>query len=162
MDADATHRYRRALSALPTGVTLVTVADDRGAVGLVANSFTSLSLEPPLVLWCLGDRSDRGLYFREAERFAVNILQGEGEAIARRYAERGRHRLEPGDFELKGPGLPAVRGAATVLFCRISQRIHVADHLVIVGQVEDWESHDQPAEGLLYFRSRYGRAAIPE
>jgi len=159
---DPTLPYRRALSALPTGVVLVTVAEGGGAVGLVANSFTSLSLEPPMVLWCLGDRSDRGAYFREAERFSINILDADAEPIARRYVERGRHHLAAEDFSLGAFGLPCVTGAATVLYCRTAQRIHLADHLVIIGQVEDWEARETDAEGLLYFRSRYGRAAIPE
>lgn len=162
MNAVTTHAYRRALAALPTGVVLITVAEARGAFGLVANSFTSVSLEPPLVLFCLGDRSDRGVYFRQAERFAVNILSADGEAVAQRYAQRGRHQLEIEDYTVGDAGLPCARGAATTLFCRTAQRIQLADHLVIVGAVEDFQAVEAPAEGLSYFRSRFGRAALPE
>lgn len=156
LEPETTHAYRRALSAFATGVVLVTARDDRGRpVGLIANSFTSVSLEPPRILWCLGDRSDRGVWFRKAERFAVNILGAEDEAIARRYTARGRHHLDPDDVEGDEP-LPAVRGALTVLRCRTTDRLPIADHLVIVGEVESFQGREGP--GLTYFRSAWGRA----
>jgi flavin reductase (DIM6/NTAB) family NADH-FMN oxidoreductase RutF len=153
---DPTLAYRRALSAFATGVVLVTARDEAGRpVGLIANSFTSVSLEPPRILWCLGDHSDRGRWFRRAERFAVNILAAEAEPLARRYTARGRHHLEPDDVE-GDEAFPRVRGALTYLLCRASERLPLADHLVIVGDVERFESREGP--GLTYFRSAWGRA----
>jgi 3-hydroxy-9,10-secoandrosta-1,3,5(10)-triene-9,17-dione monooxygenase reductase component len=161
LDAQTSSDYRRALSAFPTGVVLITVADGEGPVGLVANSFTSLSLEPPLVLWCLGDRSDRGAYFREAERYSINILGAGAEDLARRYAQRGLHRIEAGDLAPGAEGV-VVKGAASVLHCRTAERIHLADHLLIVGRVEAFDVLDPAGDGLTYFRSRFGRAAALE
>ncbi len=156
MQPEETLAYRRALSAFATGVVLVTTRDDAGRpVGLVANSFTSVSLSPPRILWCLGDASDRGVWFRDAERFAVNILGAEDEAIARRYTARGRHHLDPSDLD-GDPPLPMVKGALSVLRCRTAERLPIADHLVIVGEVESFEGRE--GAGLTYFRGAWGRA----
>lgn len=159
MDAETTLQYRRALGCFPTGVVIVTAPDAGGPVGLVVNSFTSVSLHPPLVLYCLGDQSDRGVFFRNAERYVINVLSSEAEALAARYAGRGRNRLEPADVETTTEGLPAVRGALTRLMCRVHERVPLADHLAIVGEVERFETHE--GDGLTYFRGRYGRAAAP-
>ena len=160
MDAETTLQYRRALGCFATGVVIVTAPDAEGPVGLVVNSFTSVSLHPPLVLYCLGDQSDRGVFFRDAERYVINILGDEAEALAARYAGRGRHRLDADDLHATEDGLPGVQGALTRLSCRARQRTPIADHLAIVGEVERFETH--PGDGLTYFRGRYGRALSPE
>ena len=159
LDAETVIHYRRALGCFATGVVVVTVHDAEGSVALVVNSFTSVSLEPPLVLFCLGDKSDRGAYFREAERYVINIMGVEGEPLAARYAARGRHRIEPDDVEALPSGLPGLRGALTRLECRAHQRLPIADHLAIVGEVERFETRD--GDGLTYFRGRYGAAPTP-
>lgn len=160
MDAETTLHYRRSLGCFSTGVVLVTAPDAGGPVGLVVNSFTSVSLHPPLVLYCLGDQSDRGAFFRVAERYVINILSAAAEPMAARYAGRGRHRLEPSDFELGAEGLPMAKGALTRLVCGVHERVPIADHLAIVGEVERFET--TIGDGLTYFRGRYGRAATPE
>ncbi len=161
MDPDETLRYRQALGAFATGVVIVTAQDaGQGAVGLVANSFTSVALDPPLILWCLGDASDRGVYFRSAERFGVSVLAAEQEALSARIARRGQHRLEPSEVTRDPAGLPLIAGALSGLSCRTRERLHVGDHLVIVGEVERFSTG--PGDGLTYFRGRYGRAATPQ
>lgn len=157
LDAETTLAYRRALSAFATGVVLVTARDDAGRpVGLVANSFTSVSLDPPRILWCLGDRSDRGVWFRGAERFAVNILGSQALALAKRCTVRGRHHLESGDLD-GDADLPEVKGALSILRCRTAERLPIADHLVIVGEVESFEACEGD-DGLTYFRGGWGVA----
>ncbi len=160
MDAETTLHYRRALGCFPTGVVIVTAQDPDGPVGLVVNSFTSVSLAPPLVLFCLGDHSDRGVFFRTAERYVINILSAEAEGLAAKYASRGRHRIVVEDLQLASEGLPALKGALTRLMCRVHQRVKLADHLAIVGEVERFETDD--GDALTYFRGRYGRAQTPE
>lgn len=160
MDAETTLHYRRALGCFPTGVVIVTAPDIGGPVGLVVNSFTSVSLSPRLVLFCLGDHSDRGVFFRTAERYVVNILSAEAGSSAAKYASRGRHRIEAEDIVGLQDGLPALRGALTRLSCRIHERVKLADHLAIVGEVERFETHE--GDALTYFRGRYGRALTPE
>lgn len=159
MDAETILHYRRALGCFATGVVLVTAPDPAGPVGLVVNSFTSVSLHPPLVLYCLGDQSDRGVFFRTAERYVINILSEDAQALATRYAGRGKHRLEAGDLDDGIEGLPSVKGALTRLACRVHARLPIADHLAIVGEVEQFLT--TAGDGLTYFRGRYGRASTP-
>ena len=156
MDDESKVLYRRCLSAYATGVAVVTVRDERGGVvGLTVNSFTSISLDPPLILWSLGNASDRGAFFREADRFAVNILGAEDADFAAACARRGNYCPDPARIEPGDP--PLVKGALTRLKCFAVQRTPVADHLLIIAEVEAYETRD--GDGLIYFRSRYGRAA---
>lgn len=150
--------YRKALSAYPTGVAVIAVADADGvAVALTVNSFASISLNPPLIAWSLGDASDRGVFFRGADRFAVNVLGAEDAEFAAACARRGQYRPDPARIAPGDP--PTVKGALSVLVCRTVQRMPLADHLLIVGEVEAHATRD--GDGLTYFRSRYGRAALP-
>ena len=153
--------YRIALGAYATGVTVVTVAAPEadiagGVVGLTVNSFTSISLEPPLVMWSLGNASDRGAWFRTATHFTVNILGAEDEALARDCARHGHYALPRERLDLTRPGQPALIGALSRLFCRRREAIALGDHLVIVGEVAEFDTRD--GDGLTYFRGRFGAA----
>jgi 3-hydroxy-9,10-secoandrosta-1,3,5(10)-triene-9,17-dione monooxygenase reductase component len=154
--------YRRALGAFPTGVAVVTVDDgEGGAVGLTVNSFTSVSLDPRLVAWSLGLASDRGTWFRDAERFVINILGAEGADLAAECARRGHYRLDPALIHRTDPAAPpGVQGALSRLTCRTHQQVKLGDHLLIVGEVTAFESGS--GDALTYFRGRYGRAFAPE
>ena len=159
MDDQTKVLYRHALGAFPTGVAVITV-DDRagGAAALTINSFSSISLDPPLVAWSLGTASDRGKWFRVAERFTVNILAAEDEALAADHARRGNYRLEPSRTAPGDP--PSVEGALSRLYCRVAQTIPLGDHLLFVGEVTGFDTRD--GDSLTYFRGRYGRAVSPE
>lgn len=157
-DADPTLLYRRALGTFATGVTVITAEDGEGALGLTVNSFTSVSLEPPLVLWCLGDESDRRHVFSTAERWVVNVLAAGDRAHSERFAW-GACRLEAGD-RAPGAGAPRLAEALTSLECVTRDRIQLGDHLVIVGEVVGIETRE--GEGLLFFRGGYGRARVED
>src|SRR3569833_645035 len=103
--------YRRALGALDTGVAVVTETDGDKTVALTVNSFSSLSLDPPRVLWCLGEASDRGVWFLDAERFTVNILGAEDAELAQHCARRGQYFLPPDRIDATREGFRAVTGA---------------------------------------------------
>ena len=154
MDAETSRQYRRALGAFPTGVTVITAEDAVGALGLTVNSFTSVSLDPPLILWCLDDASDRRHAFAEADRFTVNVLAADDEAHSRRFS-RGASRLTEEDMERGTTGAPLLKGALTRLECETRERIQVGDHLVIVGEVRAWDARE--GDALTFFRGRYGR-----
>lgn len=162
MDDEARALYRRALGAFATGVAVVTVDDGAGGVaGLTVNSFTSVSLDPPLVLWSLGNASDRGAWFRQADRFVINVLGHEDAALAADCARRGHYRLDPARLHRISPDEPpAVDGALTRLTCHTRQRIPMGDHVMFIGLVVGFDS--RPGDGLTYFRGRYGRAVTPE
>jgi flavin reductase (DIM6/NTAB) family NADH-FMN oxidoreductase RutF len=157
LDEQAKADYRRALGAFATGVAVITVADGDKTVALTVNSFTSLSLDPPLVLWCLGKASDRGVWFLDADRFVVNVLGAEDADLARHCATRGQFFLPPERVDAARAEAPALRGALSRLYCTKHEWISVGDHLILIGEVG---AHDTRAgDGLTYFRGRYGRAA---
>ena len=159
LDDETKALYRRALGAFSTGVAVITVADGDKTVGLTVNSFTSLSLDPPLVLWCLGKASDRGVWFVEAERFVVNILGAEDAALAAHCARRGEYFVPDDRLDLGRPGQPAVASALAHLYCSRHEHIALGDHVILVSRVEAFES--RRGDGLTYFRGRYGRALDP-
>lgn len=159
-----TAAYRRALGAFATGVCVVTADSPAGPLGITINSFTSVSLTPRLVLWCLDERSDRWPTFAAAERFAIHVLPSSDKALASRFA-KGVSVLEAGEFvrplDHSAPCLPE----ALVRFeCVTHDRIQMGDHLIIVGRVERFDDAGGPGtalEALTYFRGRYGVASEP-
>ena len=151
--------YRQALGAFATGVAVVTTSDGRGgAIGITVNSFTSVSLEPPLVLWCLDDASDRRDPFVTTERFAVNILGADDAALSDRFARGEEFLLGAEDLDPAASDPPWLRHALSRLACTVRERIQLGDHLVLIGEVTAFDAGE--GDGLLYFRGRYGRAAL--
>ena len=157
--AQETAAYRRALGAFATGVCVVTTDSPAGPLGITVNSFTSVSLEPRLVLWCLDERSERWPIFAEAERFAIHVLPADDEAPARRFA-RGVAVLGDWEFTRIDDGPPCLPEALARFECETHQRIPMGDHVIIVGRVERFNSG--PGDALTYFRGRFGTATEPE
>lgn len=151
---DASRDYRRALGSFATGVTVVTAEDGEGALGLTVNSFTSVSLEPRLVLWCLDDVCDRRHVFHEARRFAVNVLAAGDHDHSRRFS-RGAGRLELGEWEAGETGAPLLKDALARFECETRERIQMGDHQIIIGEVMAYDARD--GDGLVFFRGQYGR-----
>ena len=147
--------YRRALGGFATGVCVVTAKTPGGAYGITVNSFTSVSLRPPLVLWCLDDRSDRYQAFAEADRYAIHVLPVEDREMSDRFAW-GACRLTDDEFESDAPEPPRLRNALVRLDCRAHSRTTMGDHLVIVGEVIGFEHRTGAA--LTYYRGKYGVA----
>lgn len=147
--------YRRALGGFATGVCVVTAHTADGPVGITVNSFTSVSLKPPLVLWCLDRASDRHDGFAGAERFAVHMLPVEDREMSDRFAW-GVCRLSSDEFDSSSAEPPRLKNALTRLDCVATDRIVMGDHLTIVGAVTAFET--RPGAGLTYFRGRYGVA----
>ncbi|MEN5230933.1 flavin reductase family protein [Brevundimonas naejangsanensis] len=150
--------YRRALSGFATGVCVVTAHTVDGPMGITVNSFTSVSLDPPLVLWCMDIKSDRHDAFAGAERFAVHMLPVEDQAMSDRFAW-GVCRLSDDEFAVDDPEPPRLLNAVTRLTCQTHDRIVMGDHLVIVGRVEAFDT--RPGDALTYFRGKYGKAVDP-
>jgi flavin reductase (DIM6/NTAB) family NADH-FMN oxidoreductase RutF len=157
-EVDDARQYRRALGAFATGVCVVTTGVGDQVVAITINSFTSVSLTPRLVLWCLDDRSDRYRYFQEAESFAISVLGADQEPISSRFARSGALWAEAQDLTTLA-GAPVIAGALAALACRTVEKRTLGDHLVIVGEAF---AHDaRTGDGLTYFRGRYGVAASP-
>ena len=154
-----TRPLRRALAGFATGVCVVTADGPDGPVGITVNSFTSVSLDPPTILWSLGRHSDRWPVFSGAETFAVQVLDGDGEETCRRFAWADS-RLSPEEVSREGDGPPMIEGWVSRFLCRTTRRIEAGDHMLILAEVERFETRD--GDGLLFFKGSYGRATRTE
>lgn len=146
--------YRRALGAFATGVCVVTADTGDGPLGVTINSFTSVSLKPRLVLWCMDEGSQRWKAFAGAERFSIHILGADDRDIAARFA-RGDCVLRDDEYDRAGEGAPRLKRAVTRLDCRTWQRLPMGDHVTIVGEVESFAADG--GDALVFFRGHYGR-----
>jgi flavin reductase (DIM6/NTAB) family NADH-FMN oxidoreductase RutF len=146
--------FRQALSRHPAGVAIVTL---RGPAGLTVTSFSSASLDPPLVSFYIGHGSSNWPAVRAAEHFAVNLLDHGQEAVAARFARKGADRFGTETQWDPGPGgLPLLSGATTRLICATHALLTVGDHELVVGRVEHaiLGSGEPP---LLHHRGRFTR-----
>jgi flavin reductase (DIM6/NTAB) family NADH-FMN oxidoreductase RutF len=145
-----------------TGVGLVTAQAGGRMHGMTANSITSVSLDPLLVLVCVGKRARLVPLLRESGCFAVNFLTREQELVARHFAGQG-YRGAPPDVHFEPwRGGPRLRGCLATLGCRIAQFVDAGDHWVVIGQVIALAEGASEAEPLLYYRGRYRRLAPVE
>lgn len=149
---------RDALGCFTTGVTVITTLDDAGdPIGLTANSFTSVSLDPPLVLFSLSKRSANLEKFIASQRFAVNVLHMGQQPLSNRFASREAARFEGVDWEIRSPeGSPVLTAALASFDCRTFAVHEGGDHMMFVGEVHHawFEPHRDP---LLYFKGKYRR-----
>ena len=146
---------RDLLGSYPTGVAIVTTrAADGRNVGLTINSFASLSLDPPLVLWSLVNRSPNLAVFRDSAHFAINILASGHEALARRFADPAvPDKFADVTVRETPEGVAAIDGALATLVCAHDHCRTVGDHLLLVGQVVRVAS--QPSEPLVFHAGRF-------
>jgi len=152
----AAAEFRRVLSQFASGVTIVTTCDgDKRPTGLTASAFTSVSLEPPLVLVCIDHKSQSHGPLVEGGCFAVNILSVDQQALSRKFATTRLDKFDGVEFRLSELGLPIISAAIAHLEC-VTVSTHVAgDHTILVGRVE--EATAGVGEPLLYFRGQYDR-----
>ena len=128
--------YRAALGQFATGVTIVTArAADGRLLGLTANSFNSVSLAPPLVLWSLSRQSSSMPGFLGAAHYAINVLAADQRLLAERFARRGIDRFEGTAWRAGLTGAPVIDGAAAVFECSHHGQHEAGDHIVFVGRV---------------------------
>jgi 3-hydroxy-9,10-secoandrosta-1,3,5(10)-triene-9,17-dione monooxygenase reductase component len=128
--------FRDALGRFATGVAFVTAAPDGEPTGLIVNSLTSVSLEPPLVAFCPSRRSLTWARMRRARRFGVNVLGRRHERFARRAALAGADRFADLDWETGRGGVPLLTDALAVLECETVAEHPAGDHSIVVGRVE--------------------------
>lgn len=148
-------QFRDALGKFATGICVVTVAPEGGEpLGLTVNSFASVSLDPPLVLWSIQNNSECFDAFSRSQKFAVNILSAEQETHSMRYATRGGHALQAGHYAIGKTGSPRLKGALACLECRVWARYPGGDHQILVGEVEELETRPTGIP-LLYHSGSY-------
>ena len=127
--------FRKAMARFPSGVTIVTTIDEtRKWWGFTASAFTSLSLEPPQLLVCLDRSANCYPHFCESDRFAVNILSADHEALARRFATKGIDKFTSVDFEQGEFQLPLLSDAVAAFECHKSTLVPSGDHVILIGE----------------------------
>jgi flavin reductase (DIM6/NTAB) family NADH-FMN oxidoreductase RutF len=129
--------FRSALSQFATGVTVVIARGADGALhGLTVNSFSSVSLEPPLVLWSLANRARSMSAFQQCSHYIINVLAETQEELALRFSRPAGNRFESLTFDTSRTGLPILDGVAAWFECQNRSRYQEGDHVIFVGQVE--------------------------
>lgn len=147
-------RFRHALSQFATGVTVVTARHDDGSlIGVTINSFNSVSLDPPLVLWSLAHEASTMAVFSAASSYVINVLAGDQMDLALRFSRPGADRFEKLAFTLTPLGVPLLTGSVAWFECRQRSRYTEGDHVIFVGEVERCHAH--PHRTLGFHRGRF-------
>lgn len=149
------NEYKLAVGKYPTGVTVISTIHDKILFGFTANSFTSVSLDPPIVSFCLSLNSGSLDGFKNNDHFAVSILASDQENISDRFASRVNDKFENVDyFHGQNSNCPIVSGAVSYIECKKLQMIKAGDHMIFTGQVLSVKicNDKQP---LLYFARGY-------
>ena len=156
--------FRNALGCFPTGVVVVTagpVADATklnksvdGHFGITVNSFTSVSLDPPLLLWCMDRRSRRHDIFVKAAGFTVSILGTDHKEVSSRLARPGEHALDGIALLETELGPPALADSLAVFECAVEKMLEAGDHTILLGRVLRFSCPSASAP-LVYFRGKY-------
>ena len=147
---------RNAFGHFGTGVAVITVANgDNSALGLTVNSFASVSLDPPMLSWCLGKQSDLAEIFSTAENFTVNILAADQRALSDEMARPGGHALGQGQFTIGKTGGILLNGALAQFECHLHQRVEAGDHIILIGGIDAVSHCSKSRAPLIYFRGSY-------
>jgi flavin reductase (DIM6/NTAB) family NADH-FMN oxidoreductase RutF len=148
--------FRHVLAHFASGVTVITTTDaDNRPGGLTASAFTSVSLDPPLVLVCVDHKSQTYPALLERGRFAVNILRVEQQDISRRFASSTLDKFDTVRYRISDLGVPLLDGALATLECTTVNTHVEGDHTIFVGLVERAGTTD--GAPLLYYRGKYDR-----
>ncbi|MDB5897325.1 MAG: flavin reductase [Ramlibacter sp.] len=151
----STPEFRAALGMFATGVTIVTAsAPDGSVIGLTANSFNSVSLSPPLVLWSLSHAAASMPVFRAGSHYAINVLAADQKPLAERFAAKGADRWTGVTFDQGVGGAPLLHGAAASFECFNRSRYEEGDHVIFIGEVERC-THRPGALPLLFHGGRF-------
>lgn len=146
--------FRQCLGKFATGITVVTCTDEHGRpCGITANSFSSVSLEPPLVLWNIAKVSNSLDAYLNAEHFAINVLSSEQRDLSSHFAKSDHTLFDSIEFQTSNHGAPILPGTTACFECQTHQIYDCGDHFIIVGRVIGFESSDR--QPLLFFNGQY-------
>jgi 3-hydroxy-9,10-secoandrosta-1,3,5(10)-triene-9,17-dione monooxygenase reductase component len=150
---DSAH-FRRVFACLPTGVTVITAYSAGTPVGMAANSVTSVSLDPLLVLFCPARSSETWPVIRDVGAFCINIMAGHHEDTTRRFAAKGVDRFAEVRWTDRDSG-PALDDAAAWIECRLTDEHDAGDHTIVVARVVAIEAGEESADALIFHRGAY-------
>lgn len=143
-----------------TGVCVVTVMDNGKPYGMTVNSFSSLSLDPPLLLWSIQKQSECFSMFHNAEKFAVNILAESDMDLSNHFARKQNHLMAEQDCVVGEEGLPLLPDALASFECHMWNRYEGGDHVILVGEVKAMREAD--GAPLIFYSGGYHSLATPE
>lgn len=150
--------FREALGRFGTGVTIVTCMTPNGPIGITANSFASVSLDPPLVLWSPAKNSARYPSFMAAKHYAIHVVGHEQQDLCTSFVRQGAD-FDLLDWELSETGVPLLNGCLSRFECTLSQAHDGGDHTIVVGHVNRVTTrHGTP---LMFFNGTFGSFAKP-
>lgn len=152
-DQEAQRALRSALGSFPTGVTVITATDGELPQGITVNSFTSVSLAPPLVLWCVSENANCAPVFVPGRNFLVHVLAAGQEALALRFARRSGDKFADQPWSWSAYETPLLPGCAAEFHCRVTQRLPGGDHWIILGEVLAQEVRETAP--LLFHRGQF-------
>jgi len=148
--------FRNALGRFATGVCVIAVnPQGQKPFGMTVNSFASVSLDPPLILWSLQKNSDCFSVFEKADRFSVNILTAGQQDISNQYAKKNEHDLVDGSYRLGRSGCVVLKDVMTSFECTLEAVHEGGDHVIIVGRVQEVNNHPASREPLVFYSGKY-------
>jgi flavin reductase (DIM6/NTAB) family NADH-FMN oxidoreductase RutF len=155
MSVDA-RSFRKALGCFASGVTVATTLEPetKAPIGVTVSAFSSLSLEPPLVLFCLGNETSSLASFRKFGRFAINILSEHQRDLSIRFASRTEDKWRGVEWDTWDSGVPILRHCLASMECSVIDTMDGGDHLIFIGRV-DRLKHHEGGSPLIYFRGSY-------
>ena len=152
-----TARFRQVLGHFCSGIVIVTGMNDGEPVGLTCQSFSSVSLEPPLVLFCPGKTSSSWPRIRESGAFAINVLSAKQEDISRVFATKEPDKFRGIGWKPGATGSPILTDVLAAIDCRVESEHEAGDHTIVVGRVSELHITDDHPGPLLFYRGGYGR-----
>lgn len=152
-DVDPTRSLRDAFACFATGVTVVTTQGPDGPLGFTANSFSSVSLDPPLILWCPARSSLRHDTFANAPHFAVHIMAEDQQDLAMRFA-RNADDFSGQDWQPSADGVPLLNGTLACFECKHFATHPAGDHSIVVGEILRY--NHKPGKGLVFKQGAFG------
>ncbi len=152
--------YKQAMGSFPSGVTVITTLDDDGQiVGLTASAFSSLSMEPALVLFCPNYSSDSYPHLIKSKRFAIHVLSEAQQNEAYAFARKGKDKAQGIEWTLSELGNPLLANATAIIECELWREYDGGDHAIIVGAVKNLVLPPEPVTPMIYHKGKLG--ALP-
>lgn len=161
MSIDA-RAFQQTMGQFVTGVTIVATEIDGSIKAMTANSFTSLSLDPPLVLFCAGKTTRTGQVIRSVEGFSVNILRFEQQEVSSYFAGAWLDPNPPPFSFVNWEGGPRLDGCAAALGCLVDAIHEGGDHWIVIGRVVALHRREESPQPLVFFQGRYAALALDE
>lgn len=152
-ESDQKRSLRNALGQFATGITVATTTHDGEPLGMTVNSFTSVSLEPPLVLWSVGRQSHLFEAFANCERYAINVLHSGQSELSNLFASSLSDRFGNTQWQMSELGLPLFKDCRTHFQCEVRERIDAGDHVILLAEVLEFSSSQHPP--LVFFGGDY-------